>query len=892
MAADEDPPGYPRAWEADVVLRDGSVAQVRPIRPSDGPALQEFHAGQSDESIYLRFFAPLKRLSDKDIHRFTHVDYRARVALVMIAAGDLVAIARYDRLAGPDGPRAEVAFNVSDRFQGRGAGSVLLEHLAAIGREAGVKEFVADVLPQNRKMMGVFLDAGYLVEHGFDDGVISLSFPIRATRQSEDVRVAREQRAESQSVRALLNPASVAVVGVSRSRGSAGRDLFTHLVRGGFTGQVYAVSSSGAAQIEDHPVYASVRDIPEPVELAVIAVPAGEVHDVLLDCAGHGVRAVVVISAGFAEVGEQGAALQHELLRTARRLGLRVVGPNSFGVLNTRPEVRLNASLAPEMPPAGSLGLFSQSGALAIAVLDSATRRGLGISDFVSAGNRVDVSGNDVMQHWIDDDTTTAVGLYLESMGNPRKFNRIARRLAALKPVIVVKSGMSAYGVPPGHRVRATQTRPEAFAAMLAQAGVMRVENVHQLFDIAQLVVHQPIPRGNRVAIVGNSDALGALAADSCVAWGLQVSHGPVNLPAEASAEEFRQAVSAAFEDPDVDSVVTAFIPPRALAGVAVAQTLAIAALDSGKPCITTFLGIRGVTDALSARAADGTRQTVPAYAMPEDGIRALAAATQYGQWRDRDRGEPVSPEGISRTKAEQLIDRVLAGSPRGRALTADETRELLGHYGIEVWPSFPVQSAQEAVETAERLGYPVVLKSVSPIARTQPVTAVRTDLVDAAAVRQAYAALDARLVPLHADRYVVQRMATPGIACVIASSEDPLFGPMVRFGLSGAPTEVMGDIGYRIPPLRESDVLDLIGSVRAAPLLNGRDGLGPADRAALADLIARVSVLADDHPELASIELTSVNCHRDGADVLGASVHLAPAFRSDSDRRTMTVDA
>lgn len=888
--ADELPPGYPRDWEADVVLRDGSVAQVRPIRPDDVDLLKEFHERQSDESIYLRFFAPLKHLSDREATRFANVDYVQRVALIVEAGGRMVGVARYDRLTGPDGPRAEVAFNIADEFQGRGVGSVLLEHLAAIGAEAGVQEFVADVLPQNHKMMSVFTDAGFAVQRRFDDGVMALSFRIEPTEQSQAVRAAREQRAEARSMRSLLAPSSIAVVGVGAKPTGLGRGVFEHLQAGGFTGTLYAVNRNVHHEIRDVTVHPSVKELPGPVELVVIAVPAPEVMQVVHDCAEHEVKALVVISAGFAEAGPEGARLQDELVRTARRHGMRVAGPNSFGLINTRDDVRMNATLAPEMPGNGSFGLFAQSGALGIAVLDFADRRGLGLTDFVSTGNRADVSGNDVMQGWMDDPSTEAVGLYLESMGNPRKFSRIARRLSLQKPVIVIKSGVSSYGVPPGHRVRPTHTSPDAFKSMLRQAGVIRVENLHQLFDVAQLVVNQPIPRGPRVAIVGNSDALGALTADNAVSWDLQIVHGPVNLPADCTPAQLEEALEAAFADPDVDSVVTALMQPIIIQGIGLASTLATVSARHEKPCLTTFLGISGVNDALAA--ADPQTQVerfVPSFTVPEDGVRALAAATRYGEWRATDRGAPVLPEGIDRVAAERLVDRVLAASPDGRPLTPPEVQELLAAYGIEVWSHTPVRSAEEAVAVAERLGYPVVVKSVSPLVRTQPVTAVRVDLTNADAVRDAYRTLDERLAPLHANRLVVQRMAIPGIPCVVMTGEDPLFGPVVRFSLAGAPTEVMGDIAYRIPPLTGVDVRDLINSVRAAPLLHGRGGGLAVDQAALEDVVARISVLAEHLPDVAALELNPVNTHAGGLEVLGAAVTVAPpVLRTDSGRRSL----
>lgn len=882
------PPGYPLEWEADVVLRDGTVASLRPIRPADVDGIHRFHAAQSDESIYLRFFAPLRRLSDADVHRFTHVDYVDRVALVVTMREEIIGIGRFDRL---DAGTAEVAFNISDHYQGKGIGSVLLEHLAAIARDLGIARFTAEVLPQNRRMLDVFSDAGYEVARRVEDGVVEVGFDIEPTDRSRAVEMSREHRAEAQSLRRLLNPTTIAVIGASRSRDTFGGQLLDRLLESGFTGRVVPVNPK-VKRLRRLTAYPSVLAVPGQVDLAIVAVAAPAVLDVVDECAEAGVQALLVVSSGFAEAGPEGAARQVELVRRARGAGMRVIGPNSFGIINNDPAVRLNASVAPTLPPSGHLGLFSQSGALGIAVLASAARRNLGISTFGSAGNRADVSGNDFMQYWIDDESTEAVGLYLESMGNPRKFSRIARKLALIKPVIVVKSGLSRFGVPPGHTVRETKTRPEVFAAMLRQAGVIRVENVHQLFDVAQLVVHQPLPRGPRVAIVVNSDALGALTADACTSWGLTVTRGPVTLRSEATAEDFRSALDDAFADDDVDSVLAGFIPPLATGDADVAAAVRDAAFGADKPCAATFLGLRGVDDGHSSvKGTGGARGAVPVYAMPEDSVRALAAATRYGQWRARDHGTPVAPVGINRRIAEDVVGTVLSVTPQGRRLTHDEAAALLSAYGIEVWSQHDVETVDDAVAAAERLGWPVVLKSVAPMVRHEGSSGgVRVDLDDAHALRTAWASLTEYLAPLRADSFVVQKMASQGVPCVITSEEDPLFGPVIGFSVAGLPTELLDDVAHRIPPLTDVTVSELISSVKAAPVLHGYRGRTPVHRAALADLIGRVSVLADDMPEVASLVLNPVNAHPGGVEVLGAEIVLAPAPRRvDPGRRSLT---
>lgn len=891
----ELPAGYPVLAEADVVLRDGSVCRLRPIRPSDADAVRRFHAGQSDESIYLRFFAPMRNLSDRDVKRFTELDYHDRMALVATIRDDIIGIGRYDRVSEHS---AEVAFNISDHYQGKGIGSVLLEHLAAIAQSHDITAFEAEVLPHNRKMLRVFSDAGYQVTRHLEDGVVSVHFDIEPTAESLSVRFAREHRAEAQSVRTMLHPQSVAVVGASRRERAIGHQVLKQILDGGFTGAVHAINPE-AGEILGLDAVRSVGEVEGGVDLAVIAVPAERVPRIVGECAAAGVKTLLIISSGFAEVDEHGARMQQEVLRLARSNGMRVVGPNSFGLINNDPAVSLNATLTSVIPRPGYLGLFSQSGALAIANLDSAARRNLGISVFASAGNRVDVSGNDLMQYWVDDERTHAVGLYLESMGNPRKFSRIARHLATNKPVIVVKPASAGYGAPPGHKVRKPKVKQHAFAAMLEQAGVIHCENVHQMFDVAQLLVHQPLPAGRRVAIVGNSSQLAALCADNATERGLEVTHGPVAVRTEATAAEFREAVGAAFADPEVDSVVVCFIPPVGALDQEVVEALREAASTSDKPCVATLLGMRGVDMAgdpsflheLGEFPDDAPRQAVPLYAMPEEAIRALAAATDYGAWRDKDKGETVVREGIDRWAVRHLLDRVLEEDPEGRALTTDEAHELLSAYGIQVWPRIEVDSVEEAVAAAEQVGYPVVVKSLSPLVRGQAVLeGIRVDLPDADAVRVAYETLDRRLAPMDANYLVVQRMAGPGVATVLSTIEDPLFGPVVSFSIAGAPTKLLDDIAYRIPPLTDVDTRELIQDIKTAPLLMGHGGAAPVDLAALEDVLGRLSVMSDDFLELSSVELNPVIAHPSGVTVLGADIMITPAHRRiDPDARSMT---
>jgi len=895
-------PVWTRAWEADVVLRDGGAAHIRPIRPEDADALQAFHVAQSPRSTYLRFFAAMPRLSSRDLTRFTTVDHSDRVALVVLVGDAIIGVGRYDRVGSSE---AEVAFNVSDAHQGRGVGSVLLEHLVVAAREQGLTRFVAEVLPENRRMLDVFTEAGFATTREVEDGVVMLTVDIAPTDRSMEVMAAREHRAEAESLRRLLHPRSVVVVGAGRRPGSVGGRLLQDLVDGGFTGAVHVVHPE-ADVVRGVPAVRSTADVPGPVDLAVLAVPAEAVAQVVADCARLDVKGLVVVSSGFAETGEEGLARQRELLRLARLHGMRLVGPTSFGVINTDPAVRLNASLAPVVPPPGGLGLFSQSGALGVAVLDAAHRRHLGVSSFVSAGNRADVSGNDCMQYWQDDPATTVVGLYLESVGNPRKFSRVARGLARSKPVVVVKSGVSSFTVPPGHAVRETRAPRDALDAMLRQAGVIRVDNVHQLFDVAQLLQTQPLPAGERVGVVANSPALAALAAEAAVSWGLDVAD-PVTVAPEADAAQVRDALERVFADPDVDVVVASLIPPVAEVDREVVQALQEVAAAAGKPCAACLVALVGGSEqalSLSADPAAGGGPAVgalPVYPTPEDAVRSLAAVVRYASWRRRDHGARVAPAGTDARAARALVEQLLAGRGPDDApvrLEPEQVAALLACYGVQLWPSVEVRTPDEAVRAADRLGWPVAVKATQRHLRHPGLGGVRLEIASERELRAHVEAMLAGPAGGGGDgadgtgrqpALLVQAMAGSGIGVLVRTLEDPLFGPLVSFGLAGDTTVLLGDVSHRIPPLTDVDVSDLVRTLRASPRLFGYMGTPAVDVASLEDLLARVSVMADDLPEVFSSELSPVQVGERGLAVLGAAVELAvPVGRSDAGRRVL----
>lgn len=947
MQTSSDRHEYPAHWEADVVLRDGGTARIRPITVDDADRLVSFYEQVSDESKYYRFFAPYPRLSAKDVHRFTHHDFVDRVGLAATVGGEFIATVRYDRIsadgraASAPADEAEVAFLVQDAHQGRGVASALLEHIAAVARERGIRRFAAEVLPANNKMIKVFTDAGYTQKRSFEDGVVRLEFDLEPTDRSLAVQRAREQRAEARSVRRLLVPGSVAVVGVGRSPGGVGRSVLDNIRDAGFTGGLYAVNKAFPEEQKDLdgvPAYRSVRDIEGPVDLVVVAVPVEHVPEVVTECGEHGVQGLVVVTAGYAESGPEGRERQRELVRHARTYGMRIIGPNAFGVINTAADVRLNASLAPEMPRPGRIGLFAQSGAIGIALLSRLHRRGggvtgvTGVSTFVSSGNRADVSGNDVLQYWYDDPDTDVALMYLESIGNPRKFTRLARRTAAAKPLVVVQGAGSA---PQGHAVRATRLPHATVSALLRQAGVIRVETITELVDTGLLLARQPLPGGPRVAIVGNSESLGLLTYDACLSEGLRPL-APLDLTTAATAGDFHRALSEALADEGCDAVVVTAIPavgegPAEDAALAEALRSAAAAAP-GKPVLVVHVELGGLAEALSAatstapqvaskapgaeggahpfrpaerlptaeaeqsvtgRPAPEGGGLIPAFPAAERAVRALAEAVKYAQWRREatDPGRVPEFEDIDEKGAAGLIGGLLA---RGQGLTlgVDETCDLLGKYGVDVHRALPAPTPDTAAEAARTLGYPVALKATAPHLRHRAdLGGVRLDLADEDQLRRAYAELGELFGKPEELRPVVQRMAPRGVDTVVRAVIDPAAGAVLSFGLAGAASQLLGDTAHRLIPVTDREAGSLVRSIRTAPLLFGWRGSTPVDTPALEELMLRVSRLVDDHPEVVAVTLEPVVVAAHGLSVLGASVRLAPPpARDDLGPRTLPV--
>ncbi len=881
MAEAPSPP-YPARWEADVALADGGTVHVRPIRADDGERIAAFHERQSPESIYYRFFSPRPRLSPREIERFTHVDYVDRMAFVALLGDDLIGVARYDR--PPARRDAEVAFFTDDVHAGRGLATVLLEYLAAAAREVGIQGFTGQVLPQNRRMLSVFRQAGFAATSRFSDGVIEVELAIEPTDEALAAIERRAKTAEARSVARILAPRSIAVVGASRRPDSLGHVVFRRLLEGGFEGPVYPVNPEAGyvASVRAHP---SVLDVPDDVDLAVVVVPAGDVEAVVEDCGRKRVQGLVVISAGFAEAGGVGAERERRLIELARGHGMRMIGPNTMGVVNTAPDVRMQATFSPVTPIPGPIGLSSQSGTIGAAMLDQLCRHGLGVSTFVAAGNKADVSGNDLLQYWEDDDRTELVALYLESFGNPRNFSRIARRVAQRKPIVAVKAGRSPRtagweGDGPGR-----WPSDATVDAMLRQTGVIRVDTLEQLFDVTRVLASQALPHGPRVALLSNFWGPTVLAADACLAAGLQLaepaparlraldgvlgpsspSGNPLEVSADAGPREYEAAATALVSAPEVDALLVIYSPTLDDRTDAVAEAVAgVADRAPETPVVASFLGVHPEGDdaALARRAG-----LVPVFAFPEAAAYALGRVTDYAAWRSRPVGLVPELDDADPEAARALAARCLDSTDGGGWLGLDDARTLLATHGVEPVDQRLVMGRAEAVAAADAIGYPVALKAIG-LERPAKTEAggVAVDVHNAQEVAAAYDAM----ARLHEDAMrpaLVQAMAPSGVDLEVAIHQNPTLGSVLTLAPAGA----TGRTEVAVVPLTDADADRLVAAVPT---------IGPSAAAGVADLVLRLSALADAVPEIAHARLDPVLASDQGAHVTDVRIRLAPWTR------------
>ncbi len=876
--------------EVDVALRDGSTLHVRPVTAGDRPAIAVFLAALSPTSIAFRFFgAPdLEWVANWSVD----VDYADRYALVAVTGPEraIVAHGAYMRTGAES---AEVAFTVADAWQDHGIATIMLSHLALAAEEQDISMFTASVLPNNHRMIQVFRDSGFTVEEHSAEGAIEIELPTSRTPETRERFEQRSQTAAIAAVSRFLEPHAVALVGASREPTSVGGALLRNILESGYEGALYPINRS-ARKVQGQRCWGSISELPEPVELAVIAVPAGRVIEVARECAARGVRALLVISAGFSEVSGAGAERQRELLAVCRESGMRLIGPNCFGVINTTAGVGLNATFAAHRPPSGPIGFLSQSGGLGIAIIELAGRMGLGLSSFVSVGNKADVSGNDLLEYWEHDGGTGMVLLYLESFGNPRRFSRIARRVGQIKPIAALKSGRSPAGAraTSSHTGALISTSDVTVDALFRQAGVIRTDTMHELFDVGALLSTQPPPEGSRVAIVTNAGGPGILCADACQAAGLEVRElpeqvraslreflapeaslaNPVDMIATAPAESYRRTIETLVRARACDAIIAIFVPPLVTQVGDVAREISEAAvLAGGVTLATVFMDREGFA------GEEHELPRVPSFEFPEDAARALAHAAQYGRWRAFPRGVVPRLEGCDPDRAAAIIAEELAAG--GGWLAPTKVSALLACYSIPLLPWRVAHSPVEAVEASWEIGGPVALKAIAPdLVHKSDVGGVRVGLEGSDAVAQAAHSISAAVAGAgHAlEGLLVQSMAPRGVELLMGVVHDESFGPVIACGAGGTSAEVMGDVAVRITPLTDLDAHDALRSLRVFRLLEGYRGAPPCNLPAVEEILLRLGALVDAHREIAELDMNPVVAGTDGAVVADARIRLA----------------
>ncbi|MBW3619521.1 MAG: GNAT family N-acetyltransferase [Actinobacteria bacterium] len=916
--------------EHDHVLPDGTTVHVRPIRPDDRERLLAMWERTSERSRRARFLGPFL-LTPQNVGRFTDLDPSTQFAVVAtLGRGEderVVAVARYARYE--DEPtHAEFAALVEDAEQGRGIGTALVRRIAHAALEAGVETLTGEILADNARMLNLVRDVGLSYRSEREDvgggSIVRADLGLELSENFLQVVAEDERQAAEAALRRFFHPDRVAVVGASRDRRAIGGLVFDNLLRGGFQGVVYPVNRSSDA-VQGVAAYPSLSDCPAVPDLVIVCVPAEHVGDVVDEAGGLGVKAVCIVSAGFSEAGAEGQQRQVDLMARARGHGLRIVGPNCMGLMNAGDEVRMNGTFSRTFPDAGRLAFSSQSGALGLAVLDHAQDLGLGISTFVSVGNKADISGNDLLLYWERDPDTDVVLLYLESFGNPRKFSRIARRISREKPIVAVKSGRTSAGVrAASSHTAAISSGDVAVDALFRQTGVIRTDTLEELFDVAALLSSQPLPAGRRVAILTNAGGPGILAADACESNGLEVPtlgdatreelltflpaeagvNNPVDMIASASAEGYGRALRVLGNADEVDAVLVIFIPAGTTdtGDVATALTEARRDLPADVPVISVFMSARGVP-------AELAEARIPSFAFPEDAARALGRVARYADWRARPLGAVVTPEGVDPDRARAVVEAALASAAAGgdgsgkrllgRAhasevtdapateggtatwLAAAEAEAVLDAYGVTLARSRVVATASEGADVQAAFGTPVAVKVAAPIHKTD-VGGIRLGLGSPAEVAEAIEDITASLeqagMAEHAGAFLVQEMVDGGVEMVVGVSSDPSFGPIVMTGMGGTLVELLRDVSVRITPLTDVDVDDMLDQLRMKPLLTGFRGSDPADVGALKDLLHRINAMVEDLPEIAELDLNPVFVLPEGQGVVAVDVRMRVA--------------
>jgi len=892
--------------ESAVILKDGSTLHLRSIRADDEERLTGLFHRLSTSTVSLEFHDVLKYLSREEMNRLCFIDYDSAFGLVgsvgQGAEENIIALGRYYRL--PRGDTAKVAFVVEDAYQGKGIGTHLLVQLAVMARDKGISFFEGDVLIENEKMMRMLKNSGFQVIEEQEHETYRVIAKITSSPVLEEKSAERENIAAAAALRNFLNPRSVAVIGASRRQNTIGNKLFRNILHEGFSGILYPVNPNTAA-VASVKSYPMVGNIPDNVDVAIIIVPAETVPQVIEQCGRKGVKGIVVISAGFGETGHAGVEKQEELIETCRNYGMRMIGPNCMGIINTNPEVSMNATFSSISPPAGNVALCSQSGALGLAILEYANSLNIGLSHFVSIGNRADVSSNDCLQYWVQDSATDVILLYLESFGNPRKFARIARDVNAVKPIVAVKSGRT----PAGSRAAASHTGALASAdvaseALFKQAGITRVDTLEELFDVASLLAHQPVPSGRNVAILTNGGGPGIMTADACAVRGLEFPdlseetiselrsflprgsglNNPIDMTAEASAEEYGQALQVLARDDRIDSAIVIFVPPILTRAEEVARAIRDVSPEfrrRGKTLLASFMGSRGT----SLKLGSEEEGYVPSFAFPESSAGALAKSCEYAEWLRKPRGKIAKLEGIDTDRAVQIIESAMQRKPAGQHLWLDDLSvgELLRCYGIHVVESQLANTAKGAAQAAKNIGFPVAVKLLSTtITHKTDVEGVVLGIRSQKEVEHAFAEIRQHLTATgkaeEMQGVIVQKMMPRGVEVIVGVTQDPLFGPLIMFGMGGTYAELFKDITFRIHPLTDIDVQEMVRAGKAYQLLKGWRGSRPSDIAAVHDLLLRISAMVEDLPQITELDLNPVKVieENEGYVVVDARVMLS----------------
>jgi acetate---CoA ligase (ADP-forming) len=900
------PPYQDSAERGRLILRDGTTATIYIADVEDRDELIAFYRRLSPESRRSRFFSDAKPNEDMLIGLCDASQPEKQLTMIVTRTAEgkqrIIATGSYFSVGKET---AEVAVTVEDAFQGKGLGTLMLERLALIAITHGFTQFKAVTHAGNAAMLEVFRNSGFPVTEHYADGYVTVEFSVLPGEASVKRTEMRDRLFTAASMRPFFKPNSVAVVGASRNPTAIGYRIMEGLVLSRFQGCIYPVNPK-AKVICSMRAYPSVRDLPEPVDLAVIVVPRDNVMAAVDDCAARGVRTLVVISAGFAETNEDGRALQNALVEKVRGYGMRMIGPNCLGLLNSNPDISLNASFSPIFPPHGSVAMSSQSGALGLAILGLAKRLNLGLSTFVSIGNKADVSGNDLLQYWEGDEDTNVILLYMESIKNPRRFARIARRVGRSKPIVCVKGGRTTAGRrAAGSHTAALAAADTPVEALFQQTGVIRCDTLEEMFDLAAALANQPLPEGSRVGIVTNAGGPGILCSDACEAAGLLVPElpedvtsklaeflpaaaalgNPVDMIASAPPEHFKKTVEEVMAHDSVDMVIVIYIPVGTAKNEAIdvaIQDGVAAARERGaknKPVLACLMVEEGVHAPL--KVGD---ESIPVYAFPESAARVFSKINEYATWLRNPPGMIPEFTDVDAAQARAICRQALKARGSGW-LSTEETRDVLSAFKLPVSEGGVAKNADEAVAIAETAGFPVAVKLASlSIVHKTDMGAVYLNLKDGDAVRNAFVEIQDKLKNIGQldamEGVLIQPMVKGGVEIMVGVTGDPVFGPLVAFGLGGIHVEVLADICFRVTPLTDHDADEMIRGVRGYKLFEGYRGHPAADKEAMKEVLLRVSLLVEEVPEISEMDMNPIFVMEPGKGcrIVDARIRIDPA--------------